>query len=516
MINKISNSNYLINSFLEARKSCSFKNSVQQYEINLLRNIRKTQIELRTNTYHQKDFYNFYLNERGKERYVRAICFYDRVVQRSLCDELCKIVYPYLIYDNGASVKNKGIDFSRCRIENHLHHFYRKYGNKGYALLIDFRKFYDNINHDKLIKMYKIIIKDEDTLNLISHLINSFSVDISDYEVKKNEPFDSLKYSREKHSNEKKNFLNKSLGIGSQISQISGLLYPRYIDNYCKIVKGIKYYGRYMDDIYIFSSDKQWLHNILKEIKEICLEYDIFINEKKTHIFRLDKGFTFLKIKYRLTDTGHLVKIPAKDNIVRERRKLKSFKKMVVNGEMEPSMAMEQYKSWRGNIKKYDCHKSLMKMDKLYDKLFFYKMEEKGNMRAKDKYKDLKEKYSNYIVIIKEGIFFKTFEDDAIIMWNMFKYNWHDGSIAFGNNVLDKVCDKLKEQGLGYRVIVSEEENISFDGNNEVYNLYLNLSKILYSKYTKKEELKEELDRIIEENENNYDKIKNYFNTLIK
>lgn len=44
MINLISNANVLMNCFLEARKSCSFKNSMQQYEANLLKNIRHTQL----------------------------------------------------------------------------------------------------------------------------------------------------------------------------------------------------------------------------------------------------------------------------------------------------------------------------------------------------------------------------------------------------------------------------------------------------------------------------------------
>ena len=172
MINKISNSNVLINSFYEAKKNSSWKNSVQQYEANLLKNIRKTQLELRNKTYKQGEFYNFYLCERGKERYVRSISFYDRVIQRALCDQLNPIVEPYLIYDNGASVKNKGIDFARKRIENHLHKYYRKFGNQGYALVIDFSKFYDNIVHKPLMDMYREIIDDEDIINLISHLVD--------------------------------------------------------------------------------------------------------------------------------------------------------------------------------------------------------------------------------------------------------------------------------------------------------------------------------------------------------
>ncbi len=370
MINKISNSNVLINSFYEAKKNSSWKNSVQQYEANLLKNIRKTQLELRDKTYKQGEFYNFYLCERGKERYVRSISFYDRVIQRALCDQLNPIVEPYLIYDNGASVKNKGIDFARKRIENHLHKYYRKFGNQGYALVIDFSKFYDNIVHKPLMDMYRGIIDDEDIINLISHLVDSFSIDVSNYDLTEDDLFDSLKYAKANSEKTGEKFVNKSLGIGSQISQISGIYYPHEMDNYCKIVKSIKFYGRYMDDTYILSNNKEELKQLLEDIDKICKKLGIFINRKKTQIYRIDKGFTFLKIKYRLTETGHLVRIPVKSGFVRERRKLKSFKRMLDTGEMTFRDIEEQYKSWKGNLLKYDCHRTLRNMDKLFDELF--------------------------------------------------------------------------------------------------------------------------------------------------
>lgn len=370
MINKISNANVLINSFYEAKKNSSWKNSVQQYEANLLKNIRKTQLELRDKTYKQGEFYNFYLCERGKERYVRSISFYDRVIQRALCDQLNPIVEPFLIYDNGASVKNKGIDFARKRIENHLHKYYRKFGNQGYALVIDFSKFYDNIVHKPLMDMYREIIDDADIINLISHLVDSFSIDVSNYDLTENDLFDSLKYAKANSEKTGEKFVNKSLGIGSQISQISGIYYPHEMDNYCKIVKSIKFYGRYMDDTYILSNNKEELKQLLEDIDKICKKLGIFINRKKTQIYRIDKGFTFLKIKYRLTETGHLVRIPVKSGFVRERRKLKSFKRMLDNGEMTFRDIEEQYKSWKGNLLKYDCHRTLRNMDKLFDELF--------------------------------------------------------------------------------------------------------------------------------------------------
>lgn len=111
--------------------------------------------------------------------------------------------------------------------------------------------------------------------------------------------------------------MKKSVGIGSQISQISGVYYPTRLDNYCKIVRGMKYYGRYMDDIYIIHESKEFLKGLLNDIRGICDEYGLFINPKKTQIVKLSHGFTFLKIKYSLTETGKVIERISKDSVVR-------------------------------------------------------------------------------------------------------------------------------------------------------------------------------------------------------
>lgn len=76
-----------------------------------------------------------------------------------------------------------------------------------------------------------------------------------------------------------------------------------------------------------------------------------------------------MKIKYRLNDTGHLVRIPCKSNFIRERRKLKSFKKMLEKVEMLYSDIEMQYNAWRGSLLQYDCHNVIRNMNKIYDEL---------------------------------------------------------------------------------------------------------------------------------------------------
>lgn len=166
--------------------------------------------------------------------------------------------------------------------------------------------------------------------------------------------------------------MRKSVGIGSQISQISGVYYPTRIDNYCKIVKGMKYYGRYMDDIYIIHEDKEYLKGLLNDIQGICDELGLFINPKKTQIVKLSHGFTFLKIKYNLTETGKVQERISKDSVTRMRRKLKKFRKLMDAGEMSFDDVRCAYASWKGGVSHYDSYNVVKSMDKLFDELFIH------------------------------------------------------------------------------------------------------------------------------------------------
>jgi len=97
--------NALLDSFRKCKKGTAWKESVQRYEMNLLRNVRQTQKELAEGTYKQKDIYEFDLSERGKTRHIKAMHISDRVVQKAVCDNiLIPELDKYLIYDNGASM----------------------------------------------------------------------------------------------------------------------------------------------------------------------------------------------------------------------------------------------------------------------------------------------------------------------------------------------------------------------------------------------------------------------------
>lgn len=334
--------NVLYDAFQKCKSGVDWKCSIQRYEANLFYNLNQLRKQLRDEKYKPDKFVEFDVNERGKTRHIKSPSIRDRVLQRAICDYVLEpIFYPKLIYDNGASVKGKGVDFTRKRLDKHLRQYYREYGNKGYILVGDFSKFFESIPHDKLIEALRKHIQDERVINLLKMIIRSFSDD------------------------------EKGLGIGSQISQICGIFYPTPLDNYITCVKGCNY-ARHMDDFYIISDDKELLKNLLVEInKIISKELDMSLNKKKTQICRIDKGFNFLKQRIWLNTDGRITHKPIKKNITRERRKLKSFKKKLDNGEMNYKTDIEQqYKSWRKTQLKYNCKLKIHNTDKMYENLF--------------------------------------------------------------------------------------------------------------------------------------------------
>ena len=186
-------------------------------------------------------------------------------------------------------------------------------------------------------------------------------------------------------------YMDKSLGIGSQVSQISGVFYTTEIDNFCKIVKRFKYYGRYMDDSYCISNSKEELEQLLIDIKIIARRLGIFINDKKTRILKLSDGFKWLQIKYILNENGKINWYVSKKAFIRERRRLHRQYKKFIKGEMKFSKIYNLYKSWYNQYAIYDSDDFLCSLDETFHSLFGQYID--NYLKQKDDYKH--KKYSS-------------------------------------------------------------------------------------------------------------------------
>lgn len=352
---EIFDGNSLYDAFVRAKQGSDWKPQVQQFEMTYLLGLSKMQGELESMTYEFLPSQEFVLNERGKTRYISGEQIQDRIVKHALCDEcLSPNIRKYLIYDNGASLKGKGIDFTRKRLLVHLRKYYQQHqSNEGYVLLIDFSKYYDNIRHDKLMELFEKYIDDEHALWLLRKTIDRSKVDVSymtdeEYAVCLDTLFNSLEHSQIDRSlltGEK--FMAKHLNIGDQVAQVAGIAYPIPIDNYIKIVKGVKFYGRYMDDSYVIHESKEYLEALLQDIIRIANSIGITVNTRKTRICKLSEYWRFLQVQYSLTDTGRVIQKINPKRLTAMRRKMKKLCYVLTPTEFE-----DWYKSWfKGHYK---------------------------------------------------------------------------------------------------------------------------------------------------------------------
>ena len=343
-LKKVADPNALMSASKKARSGITWKASVQRYLMNLLKNVADTHKKILSEEDVRRGFIKFDLIERGKLRHISSVHFSERVAQRSLCaNALIPTLTRGLIYDNGASLKNKGITFALDRLSAHLQRHYRKHGNEGYVLLLDFSDYFGRIRHDVIKEILCQNFKDKRLISLAMSFVYAFG--------------------------------EKGLGLGSETSQIFAVTYPSKIDHYIKEVLRIKGYARYMDDSYLIHKDKDYLKQCLEDLKGKFAEVGIVLNPKKTRMVKLSKGFTFLKTQYFLTDTGKVVRKACRESIVRQRRKLKKFKKFSDAGEMSFGHIYNSYMSWRGYIGHKDAHRTILSMDKLFRELFTSKEE---------------------------------------------------------------------------------------------------------------------------------------------
>jgi hypothetical protein len=329
--------------FQSCKKGVNWKASVQRYEANLFKNIAETSRKLQNGEDVRQGFVEFDLRERGKIRHIRSVHIKERVVQKCLCDRvLVPVLSRTLIYDNGASRTGMGVHFSLKRIAAHLRRFYTENGrsNDGYALIIDFSKFFDSIRHRELMDLIAEQITDKRVRALTASFVGAFGDGVS-------------------------------LGLGSQVSQIASLFYPNKIDHYIKEQLRIRYFGRYMDDMYCIHESKEYLLRCFEDIKAKCEKLGLAVNERKSKIVRIKHGVPFLKGRYVLTDTGKVLRVPTGKSSRVIRKKLAAFRRLHDEGKMDYKDVYQSYQSWRGTYRRrFHAWFRLKRMDDFYNRLF--------------------------------------------------------------------------------------------------------------------------------------------------
>lgn len=335
------------NLYTEGKKCCNgtrWKASTQRFEANLLTNAANLRRELLSSRYKGRGFHEFGLYERGHYRWIKSVHITDRAVQKVFNTHVLRpAVTPTLIYANGACQPGKGTDLHLEILEAHLHRHYRHHGREGGILLWDFKSFFDTIPHKALTEAARRRIVEPRLAALFEKIVGDFG------EV--------------------------GLGLGSEISQTSAVFVVNRIDHYFKDRLRVKGYAHYADDGYIISADMDFLRECLRKFRALAEELGLTLNENKTKIVRLTHQFTFLKKRFRLTETGAVIRRLSRDNLKKRRRLLRKFREKMDAGKMTIAAVLQSYTSWRGYASRARSYKTLRRMDTLFKTLFRKELE---------------------------------------------------------------------------------------------------------------------------------------------
>ena len=262
------------------------------------------------------------------------------IFEERFCDTkvrvLSKVYYPYHVahhafmqvvgpvmhrsyyYESAASINGRGIHYAKKHLEKYL----RKHPNwKIYYTQVDFKKFYHNVNRQKLYNKFCQTFTDEGLRWLAKDIIWSLG---------------------------KHNGLGESdgtIGIGIGMYPVQPLI-NFYLNDFDRDVSGIKKIKmlRYCDNILLLSTDKKQLEKAIKTIFKWA--YEIFCQPIHTNI-----GIQLLCENHPISFVGY--KFYQNKTFVRNNIRKRFFRKFKQAKKDKLRQVLISYKGW------YECCNAL-------------------------------------------------------------------------------------------------------------------------------------------------------------
>jgi len=207
----------------------------------------------------QKEMVKYDKNAK-KKRLISCPAFRDQIVHWMLVESMRERFMQHFIKHSVANITGRGISYGK----HLLKHWSQQRGTK-WVLQLDIKKYYHNIDVDRLIDMYASKIRDENMLDLIRTILYH-------------------------DSNENK----KGITLGSYFNQWCALFYLSDFDHFVKEIIQCKYYLRYVDDMVLLFPSKRKALKALAMMEDELGKLGLEIKRSgsgKVKIFRWDGHF---------------------------------------------------------------------------------------------------------------------------------------------------------------------------------------------------------------------------------
>ena len=323
----------LILAWRKARKGKTKKIYVMEFEQNIRENLLKLKEELINQAYFPKPLKTFILRD-PKTRKISKSEFRDRIIHHALCNIIEPIFDKSFIYDSCANQIGKGNLFALNRFYKFLRKVTKNNTQDAYCLKADIKHYFQEVNHEILIKIISKKIKDKEIIWLIRQILNNHS-----YEIKW-----------------------KGMPLGNLTSQFFANIYLNELDYFVKHKLRAKYYIRYVDDFVILHQSKEQLEIWKEQINEFLREkLKLELHPEKSRIIPLSRGIDFVGFR-----NFYYFKLLRKRNINSMKIKIELFNNREITKEkfIEILQGWQAYAKWANSYKLMNKFLMIVKTDK--------------------------------------------------------------------------------------------------------------------------------------------------------
>lgn len=381
LFNSICSMDNLYRAYQNAKSGKGWYKEVKQIEKRPFYYLAGLQYMLKNHLFKTSEYEIFILNEGKKKRDVYKLPFFpDRIAQWAILQVIEPFLVANMTADTYSAIPGKGIQ----PIVNDLRGYYKTKrvdgkkksvwvpsillsdeGNTRYCYKIDLHHYYQSINHEVLKQKFRKVFKDPELLWLLDEIADSINTATEE---------DLIELSL---SGEIEVDPNTGIPIGNYMSQYSGNFYLSSFDHWVKEELHVKHYYRYMDDVVIFASSKEELHEIHRKVTAYTRDY-LHLNIKGNYQIFPTKVRDVDFVGYRFFGEYTLLR---KSTAINFKRKMRACRKKMENN-IPPTYSewcsFNSYKGWLGNCDSYRLSKKYIEplIDYMQD---YYEKEVKGH-----------------------------------------------------------------------------------------------------------------------------------------
>lgn len=351
--------------FDDARRHKGKKPYVVAFSRHLDENLRRLADDLWTRQYVAQPSTCFMVTD-PKCREVFAAQFRDRIVHHLYFNYVHEMLERTFIADSYSCIRGRGTHYGIQRLEKHIRQESREWTQRCFVLKLDIRGYFTHIDRKVLLDITERRLRE-----MFSHRLGMGDVrrwrevvdmDFVLYLTREIVLLDPTLFCRMRGSwddwsvlpHDKSLFYSgegRGLPIGNLTSQLFSNVYLSGYDDYMKRVLHCRHYGRYVDDSYVVSRDREFL----LWVKDRAAEYlgtnlHLSLHEGKTGIVEAHRGVLFLGAYLK----PHRQYV-SNETLLRMKRKLCVLGKRLERGEVSPRKAEDSINSFLGVLGHYSC-----------------------------------------------------------------------------------------------------------------------------------------------------------------